>query len=127
MKEFNYGELPPDVREWYDSRPACVQRRILKYPPGEKYLMISTGQVCRLFAYTTDKEDTICEECQVLILQHDNRGALLIERRVFGIGFDDLGPVPEGYAPPGDRPLEEMEPAFRERLEEVIKEKGPES
>lgn len=117
---FNYDELPPEVQEWYDTRPECVQKRILEYPPGEVFLMTSTGHVCRIFSYTTDDEDTICDECQVLILQDDNAGKLHQERRVFGIKFDELGPVPEGFEPPGDRPLEEMAPELRKRVEELL-------
>lgn len=120
---FNYDEAPPEVQEWFDDRPECVQKRILEYPPGEKYLMTSTGHACRLYAYSTDENDTVCDECQVLVLQEDNGGKLHMDRRVFGIKFTDLVPLPEGWEPTGDRPLEEMDPAIAEKVREVQRDK----
>lgn len=118
---FNYDELPEDVQHWYDTRPECVQKRILEYPPGETFVLKSTGSVVRVFSYTTEEDDTICDECQILILQEDNDGKLHHERRVFGVDLKDLLPVPEGYEPPGDLPLEEMEPEFRAKVEELLR------
>ena len=62
-----------------------------------------------------------CDLCQVVILQEDNGGKLHQERRVFGIEFKELVPLPDGWEATGDRPLEELPPKLREKLEELVK------
>jgi hypothetical protein len=125
MKDFNIDDQPVQVRIWYASLPVVVQERVLEYPPDQKYLLVTTGHVCRMFCYEEDEDDDgrpTCDECQVVILQEDNGGKLHQERRVFGIKFKELVPLPEGFEPVGDRPLEEMPPDLREKVKELIRE-----
>ena len=115
-------DAPPEVREWFETRPECVQKRIREFPPGRKYLLTTTGHVVRMFAYSEAEDDDgnqVCDTCQILVLQDDNGGKLHMERRVFGIPFENLIPVPEGWVATGDRPLEEMDPALAERIREL--------
>jgi hypothetical protein len=117
-------ELEPEARAWYRARPKSVQKRILEFPPGELFLMKRTGHVCRIYAYTTSDDDARCDECQVLILQEDNGGRLHEDRRVFGVEFTNLVPLPDGFEPPGDRSLEEIEktdPEFATKVRQMLR------
>jgi hypothetical protein len=112
-------DLPEAAWEWFDALPEIVQKRVLEYPPGEPYLLKTTGHVVRMIAYTETNapdEEPECDECRVVVLQGDNAGRLHEERQVFGIPFDELGPVPEDYDPPGDRPIEELPEEMRNRI-----------
>lgn len=124
MGNFNLDEVPPEVREWYNDLPDVVQKRVHEYPPGNRYLLTSTRHAVRLYSYEEGEDDDgrpTCDGCQVLILQEDNGGKLHHDRRVFGIKFEDLEPIPEGFEPVGDRPLEEMPPDLREKVEEMMR------
>jgi hypothetical protein len=125
MKDFNIDDQPVQVRIWYASLPVVVQERVHEYPPGNRYMLTSTHHVVRLYSYEEGEDDDgcpTCDECQVLVLQEDNGGKLHHSRRVFGIKFEDLEPIPEGFEPVGDRPLEEMPPDLREKVKELIRE-----
>ena len=112
------------VQAWFESLPEVVQEKVRQYPPGDPYLLKTTGHVVRILAYSESREgdddpNPTCDRCQVAVLQRDNADRLQVERRVFGIEFEELGPVPEGYDPPGDRPLEEMPEEMQKRVREL--------
>ncbi len=74
--------------KWFLSRPKKVQEVILKYPPGSKYKLESSGHIVILYSYE-EEENGDCEKCSVLVLHEYNPG-LLFERKVFGIDLKDL-------------------------------------
>ena len=95
MAEFILKDQPEEVQEWFNTRPPWVQERIKEYPPDRYYLLNKT-HVVRLYAYT-ETDINSCDECQVLVLQHNTPHLDLFggDRVVFGILFDDLEPLPD--------------------------------
>lgn len=117
-------DQPVEVRVWFASLPVVVQEMVLKYKPGKKFLMASTGHVCRIFSYQESEDEEgrpTCDKCGVAILQEDNGGKLHQERRVFDVELKDLVPCPEGWEATGDRPLEELPEGLRGKIEELAK------
>lgn len=94
MKEFLRCDGQTDAEfveatEWYNGRPAVIQKMVRERPPGGCYLLSTTGQKARIVSYSEDRTVRIVAWLPELgDVWAENETA----REVFGVKIDDLEP-----------------------------------
>ena len=87
MEEWEFDPL----KAWIETLSEAVKIKVAEYPPDRIYRY--GNYVVRLYSYDENAAGE-CETCTIWVVGIDNPNVIL-ERKVFGVPFNDLTMLPE--------------------------------